>query len=84
MLYKKIAPPLYDASESKKSHKSIIPLVELTHEMEPPFLIVIAPLNVTLYIFESLQFTRDNAPFEWDSVSIIFKFKKLRLVAFSQ
>ena len=52
--------------------------------MEPPFLIVIAPLNVTLYIFESLQFTRDNAPFEWDSVSIIFKFEKLRLLEFTQ
>ena len=43
MLSKKIAPPLYVAAVAKNSHKSIIPLVELTHEMEPPFLIEIAP-----------------------------------------
>ena len=79
-----MAPPSYDAVVYEKLHESIVPFVELTHEMEPPFLMVIAPLNVTLYIVESLQFIRDTAPFAWDSVSMILVLDMLRLVAFTQ
>ena len=55
VLSRKIAPPLYDAPESVKLHESIVTLVELIHAIHPPLLSAKIPLNVTLFMTESLQ-----------------------------
>ena len=61
-LNKHIAPPPYDAATAVKLLESIVMLVELTHEMEPPYLRVIPPANVELDISELLTSMSDIAP----------------------
>ena len=62
VLLRKIAPPLYDAPASRNLLEETVKLVELIHAIHPPLLSAKIPLNVTLFMIESLQFIATIVP----------------------
>ena len=82
---KYIAPPLVWASDTSTLSRSNVTLVELIHEMEPPFRLEYDSINVRLYKLASLVLIAEiTPPFELDLMFVNCEFDTFNPLESSQ